>query len=270
MYEQFWGLKSLPFENTPDPDFFFESEAHGEVLARMGYVLQSRKACGVLTGVYGCGKTLIMNTLRRRFTPEGYRFAFVSNPRLSDTDLLRMILYAWSSAEIPAQKGDILMSLQKVITQTHNDGKYPVVVIDEAHAIEDPNVFEELRLLLNFQTENKALMTLFLSGQPELKGKIESNKQFNQRVNIKCYLGPFGQEDSARYMFHRLETAGSKGQIFDDEAIAAVFQRSGGIPRWINNIAHMAMMVAFAKKQRLITSEQVKEAVETLNGSDVA
>ncbi|NLO91272.1 MAG: AAA family ATPase [Elusimicrobia bacterium] len=270
MHKQHWSLKSLPFENTPDPDFFFESEEHAEAVSRMGYVLQSHKVCGVLTGVYGCGKTLVMHSLRRRFEQEGYKFALVTNPRLSEVDILRMILYGLSSSEIPTQKGDILMCLQKTITEINNDGKHPVIVIDEAHAIENNMVFEELRLLLNFQTDNRVLVTLLLSGQPELKGKLESNKQFNQRVSMKYYLGPFNQEDTVRYIQHRLSAAGAKNQIFTDEALEAVFQRSGGIPRWINNICHMAMMAAFSADQKLVTPEMVKEAVETLDGTPVA
>ena len=270
MHNHFWNLKSLPFENTPDPDFFYQSEEHAEAVSRMGYVLESHKVCGVLTGVYGCGKTLVIHALRRRFEQEGYKFSIVTNPRLSEVDLLRMILYGLSSSEIPTQKGDILMCLEKTITEINNDGKHPVIVIDEAHAIENPLVFEELRLLLNFQTDNKVLVTLLLCGQPELKSKLEANKQFNQRISMKYYLGPFNQEDTTSYIRFRLEAAGAKNTIFSDEAIAAVFQRSGGIPRWINNICHMAMLAAFSHEQRLVTPEFVKEAVETLDGTPVS
>ena len=55
MYKEYWGLRELPFENTPDPRFFYSSAEHQEALARLRYVVSERKACAVLTGVYGCG-----------------------------------------------------------------------------------------------------------------------------------------------------------------------------------------------------------------------
>lgn len=268
MYQDYWKLKELPFENTPDPRFFFSSERHQEALSRLQYIVRERKACGVLSGVYGCGKTLILHALRKSTEPEGCRYAVVSNPRLDDLGILRMILRGLVGQDVPSDKADVLMRLQDYIEGVAHDGKHTVVAIDEAHAIISGDVFEELRLLLNLQTETRFLVTLLLVGQPELRPKIESNKQLNQRVNLHFHLDAFSAEDTARYVKHRLATAGDgAGEVFTPEAIALLHRHSGGIPRWLNHFCHMSLLAGYTKGLRSITPDIVEEAVQSVKGS---
>lgn len=254
----------MPFENTPDTDFFFESEKHTEGFSRLSYVVSEKKSCGVITGAFGTGKTLILNYIERQFKRKGYVFSTITNPRLDDLGLLKIILYNFTGYNIPKQKEDVIMGLHKFLRETSQDGKHAVAVIDEAHLIEDSNVFEELRLLLNFQTESKFLITLLLSGQTELKNKIDSNKQFNQRVVLNFDLEPLDFEETKNYILHRLKIAGIEENIFDDNAINLIYQRSGGIPRRINSISDMCLLTSFSKNTRQVNPDIVNEAVESV------
>lgn len=267
MYENYWNFSKLPFENTPDPAFFFESEQHAEAFSRMSYVIREKKACGVLTGVYGCGKTLILHALQKELVREGYRFSVVTNPRLDELDILRLILHGFNGSEVPRQKADVLMGIEKIVKEIADDGKHAVIVVDEAHAIEQNAVFEELRLLTNFQTDVRSLLTLILAGQPDLKGKIDSNKQLNQRVCISYHLKALTSSETRDYIFHRLKTAGLQEQVIPEESIALIHQRSGGIPRWINNICHLCFLTAFTKNVRLIDNDIINESVQSLGAS---
>lgn len=267
MYTDYWKLKELPFENTPNSKFYFESSHHGEALSRLEYLVNERKACGVLTGVYGCGKTLLLSSLTRNLRLEGIVFSSVNNPRLDDLGILRMILHGFKKADVPAGKADVLMELEKFVTGTADDGKHAVVVIDEAHAIENEKVFEELRLLLNLQTEERSMVTLLLVGQPELAPRIESNKQLNQRVNMRYHLGPFQAEETRQYIEHRLTVAGAESEIFPPEQSALIHKLSGGIPRWINQICHLSLMVGFGQEAAVVTPEIIREAVQDMVGA---
>ena len=263
MYQKHWNLKKLPFENTPDTEFFFPSEKHEEAFSRLSYVVEERKACAVVTGAYGTGKTLLLKSLERQFRKKGYVFSSVQNPRLDDLGLLKVILHNLTGYNVPKQKEDVLMGIEKFLTDTAHDGKHVVVTIDEAQLIDREDVFEELRLLLNFQTETRFLLTLLLSGQPELKEKLDSNKQFSQRITLSYHLKPLDFEGTRKYVEHRLEVAGLGENIFNDRAMELIYERSGGIPRWINNLANMSMLAAFAKGERAITEELVSEGVES-------
>lgn len=263
MYLKHWNLRKLPFENTPDTDFFYESEKHREASSRLRYVVEERKACAVLTGVYGCGKTLVLRALEREYKKKGCVFSFVNNPRLDDLGLLRMILHNFTGYNVPRSKEDVLMGLEKFVRETYNDGKHVVIAIDESQLIDNEHVFEELRLLLNFQTETRFLVTLLLSGQPELREKLDSNKQFSQRITLSYNLPALDRAETAAYVKHRLGVAGGAEGIFLPEALDLVHDRSGGIPRWINNIANMSLLAALSKGASSVDAALVAEGAES-------
>ena len=266
MYLEYWRLKDKPFENTPDPKFLYHSPKHEEALSRLLYVVKEGKGAGLLTGIFGCGKTLLGKALAKELEKDIYRVAFLTNPRLDDIEMLRMILHHLGTTQAPTRKADVLVALEEIFNSNLRDGKRTVVVIDEAHAIENISIFEELRLLLNYQTEREFLVTLLLLGQPELKGKIESNKQLNQRIAMRYYLDSLNPEETANYINHRLLIAGTRGEIFDEKSLGIIHARSGGIPRRINQICDLCLLTGMSRKSKQVTEDTINEAIESLEG----
>lgn len=266
MYEAYWELKEPPFENTPDPRYFYRSHQHEEGLARLIYVVRQRKGAGMLTGVYGCGKTLIAHALQKELEKDIYRIGLVTNPRLTDVELLRRICFSLGVETVPPSKADVVTLLERMLGDNLKDGKRTVVIIDEAHSINSPEAFEELRLLLNFQTESQFLVTLLLMGQPELREKVKNNKQFDQRIGMRYHLEALPAEETGNYVRHRTKVAGARRDLFSGEAVALVHERSGGIPRRINQIADAALLIGFGRQKTVIDGETVQEAVETVGG----
>lgn len=264
MYEAYWGFSFKPFENTPDPRFLYNSPQHEEGLSRLMYVVREGKGGGLLTGAYGCGKTLLGRTLSKEIERDVYRVAFVTNPRLDDVEMLRMVAHGLGATDLPTRKTDVLVALEKLFQENLRDGRKTVVVIDEAHAIEDPRLFEELRLLMNFQTEDRFLLTLLLLGQPELKAKVENNKQLNQRLAMRYQLEPLSPEDVQKYIRHRLGVAGVEKALFSADAVKLIAERSGGIPRRINHICDMSLLNGMGRSSSLVDRDMVREAAEGL------
>lgn len=266
MYKEYWKLKEMPFENTPDPRFLYHSTQHEEALARMLYAVQYRKGAGLVTGVFGCGKTLLVQALLDEISQDRYKTAIINNPQLDYVELLRAIVRNLKAIELPQKKNELsadhlLEVLGQILQNNLRDGKDTVIVIDEAHIIQDERIFEELRLLLNFQMRERFLLTLLILGQPELRQKIEDNKQLEQRIAVKYYLDALNPEDTKKYIEHRLEVAGVKKEIFNDEAIKLIYEHSGGIPRRINQLCDICLLGGFAKGAGVIDEEIVRQEV---------
>jgi len=266
MYEAYWGLNEKPFENTADPRFLYYSKQHEEAFTRLIYAIQEQKGAAVLSGVFGCGKTVVAQAVLSSLSKGKYETAFVINPQLSHVELLREILYDLGLKDnLPAQKTDILHALNETLHHNMDNGKQTIVIIDEAHLIEDRLIFEELRLLLNFQYKNKFLLTLILLGQPELKEKINNIKQLAQRIAIKYHLSGLTETETLEYVHHRLRIAGVQlKEIFDNSALKIIYEQSGGIPRRINQICDMALLTGFGGQKEIINEEIIMEVVKDL------
>jgi general secretion pathway protein A len=265
VYESYWQLNQKPFKNTPDPKFMYLSEQHEEALARLRYGISEHLGCVVMSGVFGCGKTLLLKTLFEELEKGKYRTGFVTNPQMNAVEILSAIIYELGVKEdIPKEKSSLLQLLDKITKDNYNDGKETIVVVDEAHVIEKTETFEELRMLLNFQNNGRFMVSLILSGQPEITDKVNNIKQLAQRVGIKANLDRLNFEDVVNYIHHRLEVAGSKEKFFTYDALEAIFNNSGGIPRRINSICDLSLLTGFTRKVDVITKDMVVEVVGDL------
>ncbi len=269
MYREYWKLKEMPFENTPNPRFLYYSPQHEEGLSRLLYVVEQRKGAGLLTGIFGCGKTVLSRVLFDTLNKNVYQIAFINNPHLKSVEFLRAVARQLGAEHLPEKLTEMsadhfLEVINNILLNNAKDGKETLVIVDEAHVIEDAEVFEELRLLLNFQVEDRFLLTLLLMGQPELKERVHKNKQLVQRIAMGYHLEPLNREEISKYITHRLEVAGGSKNIFTEDAIELIFVNSGGIPRRINQICDMSLVTGFSKRAEKINGEIINEAVDSL------
>lgn len=265
MYESYWRLKEKPFENTPDPRFLYSSYEHIEAATRLTYAVEERKGAALLTGEYGCGKTVISRLLFELLPEERFEIALITNPLLSPTALLQEICLQLGikSSENPT-KPQLLKELNGRLYENMKKKKDTVIVIDEAQAIQDISTFEELRLLLNFQLNERFLLTLILIGQPELREMINELEQLKQRLAIRYHLNPLSREDTRKYIIHRLKIAGTERKIFTDDAHDEIWANSEGIPRVINTISDMCLVLGFSKELDEINEGIVRRAIYSL------
>jgi len=270
MYENYWGLKEKPFENTPDPRFIYYSQQHKEALARLLYVVRERKGAALITGEYGSGKTLLSRVLWHELQQEHkYKAVFILNPRLSGLEFIQETVHQLSSGEItpPSSKIELFHALHKILYANYNLGRHSVITVDEAQAIENKEIFEELRLLLNFQLDNAFLLTIILLGQPELKETVLNLPQLNQRMSVRFHIKGLSAKETKEYILHRLEVAGAKKPIFGEKSFEQIFYSSLGIPRRINNICDLALLVGCGDNLETIDKITVKKVCEDLDGS---
>jgi type II secretory pathway predicted ATPase ExeA len=264
MYLEYYSLAQKPFSKTPDASRLYLSPAHAEALARMEQAVEDRELM-VLTGDVGCGKTTLSRALLDRL-PDSVRPAIIINPRLTPNQLLRTIARRLGEDEPRHYRADLIEQIYGLLYNCYEHDLLPLLIIDEAQAIPSRETFEEVRLLTNFQLDDCNLMALILMGQPELERRLRrpAYEAFRQRVGIKFHLGPLGPAEVAAYVRYRLQAAGRDEELFSPEAVAEMARLSGGIPRWINNLAASALLAGFADDRPLIGADLVGDAARDL------
>ncbi len=266
MYESYWELTEPPFDNSPNPKFFYLSPEHEEALVRLVYTVRHRKGCGMLIGEYGCGKTTLSRALIQRLEAERYEIGLLTNPNWNARDFLREALYQLGVESKETSKPELLHQLNELFFRNFREGRDTVIIVDEAQLIEDDAVFEELRLLMNFQTDDRFLVTLLLIGSPELAGKVRRLKHLDQRITIRYHLNTLDAAHTAAYVAHRLRMAGRTTPIFTDDAVKLIFDFTRGTPREINNLCDVALLVGYTKRATEIGDTIVAEVIKDMVG----
>ncbi|MDD2689094.1 MAG: AAA family ATPase [Candidatus Omnitrophica bacterium] len=271
MYEKYWGLSEKPFENTPDPRFMYYSKKHEEALTRLLYAVKEEKGAAMLTGEYGSGKTVLSRILIDELIKNKiYEVALIIHPQLNPLEFMQEIIYQLKNEHVEGSKPKLLHMLQDSIYKNFREEKKTVVLIDEAQIIRNQETFEEVRLFLNFQLNNKFLITLILIGQPELLRKINAIPQLEQRLGIKYHLTGLDDKETQEYIKHRLEVARAQREIFTKEALEIIYQYSKGLPRKINNICDLSLLIGFGSEAKEIGKELAEKVAADLNKKDYA
>ncbi len=266
MYTAYWGLERKPFENTPDPQFIYNSQQHEEAMARMLYVVRERKGAALLTGEYGCGKTLLSRILRNELQHENrYQSVYVMDPRLTGIEFLQEIAYQLGGGPLPPTKIEIFHALNRYLCANQASGKHTVLVIDEAQSVKNLDIFEELRLLLNFQLDNAFLLTIILLGSPELKYMVASMPQFVQRMAVRYHLNGLNERETREYILHRLSVAGAKRQLFAEDTFHEIYCSAYGVPRRINTLCDLGLLVAFSNNLEMVDRTTITEIHEDMD-----
>lgn len=266
MYNEFFGLDDIPFTLTPDPRFMVFTPSYNETLATLYYGLENAKGLIVMTGEVGTGKTTALRWILKRLDASVLA-AYVFNPRLSVEEFYSYFtnllgIKDWTN------KAELLTTMGKVLEERHRRGLRTVIIIDEAHEMSD-YVLEEIRLLMNFESDNAKHLQIVLTGQQELRDKLNQPnlRQLKQRVALRCIMKPLPNADEVdRYIRERLHIAGAKQpSIFDREAVELIYQCSDGIPRIINNLCENAMITAYGAGERTIGRKTIEEVADNLD-----
>jgi type II secretory pathway predicted ATPase ExeA len=220
----------------------------------------------MLTGEVGCGKTTVTKALSNHLGRDQFQFEILSNPALQPTDLIKAILLRLGdSSSDNGSKTVLLDRLQKLLVQNGEQGICTVLAIDEAHVISNQATLDELRMLLNIQSEDEFLITLVLLGQPPLLKNISDLQPLKERISIKFNLEPLDVENTLRYVVFRLKNAGASRGIFTREAIETLYEYSCGIPLRINNVCDRCLLIGLMKKAQVVDSKVVEDAIQDLN-----
>jgi len=262
MYQEFYGLRELPFELTANPKYLYLTPLYREALSTLQYGLSAAKAITVLIGEAGTGKTTLLRAALASERCRQVHCVYLSNPALTRGEFFEMLARTLGlSADAARSKAVLLDELESALRASRSRGEITALVVDEAQVL-SVGLLEEIRLLANIETVTEKLLPVVLVGQPVFGVYLEDRglRQLKQRVALRCEIAPFDLPETAAYIATRIKMAGGLAiQLFTREAVTLIHEHSGGIPRTISVICDNALVHGLALGHQPVGQEVVRE-----------
>jgi len=265
MYAAFFGLRELPFNNTPDPRFFFSTPDHEEALASLIYAVSQRKGFVLLTGEVGAGKTLVSRMMLRHFD-RGIAFANINHSIATADELLDALCAELSiSLRSGLSRTAKVRRLHDFLLARFAENTPVALILDEAQGL-PYEAFELLRTIGNLEAEDAKLLQTMILGQPELRRRFAAPqmRQLQQRIFRSFHLSAMDRATTAGYICHRLKIASQNKRpdgaesIFREDALDRIYNWSQGIPRLVNAICDNAMLSAYSADRKEIDAASIE------------
>jgi len=264
MYRQHFGLRCEPFGKDVDAKGFFMSGDLKEAVSRLNYIVET-KGIFLLIGEPGCGKSATIKYFSENLGTTLYRVCYLSLTTLTVKDFLAALV-TMLGEQTRYRKIDMFHQIQNAISELYYNQKItPLIIVDEIHSAPIA-VLDDLRMIFNFKMDSVDPYILLLAGQTSIRNKLVINAclPLKQRIRLKYCMQGFNEDETARYINHRMSAAGGGGDIFAPEALSAIHAASNGFPRNINNLATHCLMYSAANGVHVVDADAVYQANQEL------
>ncbi|MGC4006834.1 MAG: hypothetical protein QM811_28385 [Pirellulales bacterium] len=84
---------------------------------------------------------------------------------------------------------------------------------------------------------------------------MRRHTELDERTAVKCRLRGLDRDETAGYVTHRLRAAGMTRDLLDGTALETLHDLTGGVPRRINRLCDLALVVGYAQERTSLTPE---------------
>ena len=260
-YLSYFGFKEAPFSKEIGDAELWLPSSKAALVDELCEALHDR-ASVVLVGEPGVGKTCVLRTLRERLPTSGFRLTYCHNATLGRRDFYRQLCLALGLAP-SATAAAVFYAVTMHVETLGNERLHPVFLLDESHLLHQ-EVLDHLHILLNYQWDSKALLSLVLVGLPELEGRLarRHHRSLYSRLHTRLRIDPLNPEDSAEYLRVRLAKVGCDKELFPSDAVAMLHEASAGALRELDRLALASLREAARKKRKLVERDVVARIVD--------
>jgi putative secretion ATPase (PEP-CTERM system associated) len=268
MFDDFYGLTGRPFQLTPDPAFYFESNTHRKALSYLGYGLAQSEGFVVITGEVGAGKSTLVAHLMATIDAARLTAAQVVTSNLGSEEIVHVAAQAFGLDIAGHDKASALGAIESFLHEEARAGRRCLLIVDESQSL-SIDALEELRMLSNFQLGAHPLLQTLLLGQPEFRAKLREHpglEQLRQRVIASHHLEAMEEGELQPYVEHRLTCVGWQGNpAFDQDVFALLHTASGGVPRRVNQILNRLLLLGAVERHARIDRAMLSQVLDELS-----
>lgn len=255
-----FGFTREPFAQDIPPDQLYPAPGLQAAAERLQYAV-SLASVALITGEVGAGKSTTLRYTASKLHPSLYRVIPIVASSGSIMEIYRQIALALDVGARGVSLALLSKTIRDVLVEIAQRKIIPVLVIDEANLMR-LEVFAQLQTLAQFEFDSRPVLAMILAGQNNLIDKLmyHGSRPLASRVIGRTLLEGLKLKDMTGYLKHHLDVAGVAHQLFSDEAITAIHQGSGGLPRTANALARGALIAAASEKASLVAADHVRKA----------
>jgi type II secretory pathway predicted ATPase ExeA len=250
-------LTAHPFGRDAPKTALHRHRGFAEAFERLRYTIEI-DGISALVADPGCGKSLLLGQLADDLQKQGHVVHYFAHATVGPFGLVNVL--ARKVGQAPRRsRAETALAVSQVLL---DDERKHLLVLDEAHVMPD-DTLEDVRLLSIADFDRKSPFGLILAGHPVLDDRLAepTHHALDQRITTVARLAPLSLDETRDYIRLRLDASGARGQpVFDDDAIAALFDVGAGVPRRLNRAASSAMIVAASRKKNTVAAQDVHDA----------
>lgn len=261
-----FGMGARPFRPGPDPTAYYPAAPHEEALTALRQAMAADEPFAVLTGEPGVGKSLVAQVLLERLGDEAITAVITNSHLETRSALLQALLFDSGMSYEGKSEQELRLALTDCLLGRLGEGQRTLIVVDEAHHL-SADCLEELRLLANLEARQRCGIQVILIGLPELMETLQRSelRALAQRITTRICLGRLDCAESAEYLAHQIRAAGGKAaELFCEEAVELLAKAAQGVPRLLNQAAHLALQLTGQADGERADAEAVLEALARL------
>ncbi len=259
-YLSHFGLTAEPFgKDIGDAELWMPSKQ--SLVEDLTDAMHAR-ASALLTGEPGVGKTCVLRALRQALTPANFRLVYCQNSTVGRRDFYRHLCLALGLAKVTTA-GDLFLAVSAHVEDLAKERVCPVLLVDEAHLLHQ-DTLDHLHILLNYQWDQKPLLSLVLIGLPELddRMRLRRNRSLYSGIHHRFAIGALVPDDTCDYLRARLARVGATKDLFSADAFSILHEAAGSSLRDTDRIATAALRTAARRKKKIVERDVVTRILQ--------